>query len=84
MAKKKKRAAKRSSKKSASKSAKKVISAGSTCSNKCNKCTQLEVLILGVLMLLNVYLGLASWGTFFGVMLILFGIINLWVPHCGH
>ncbi len=46
-------------------------------------------LVLGVLILLNVYvwpkwMGIDGWVAFAGVLLVLGGLLTWWKPNCGH
>jgi len=47
----------------------------------CKHCAGWTTLILGVLVLLNVWLVFLSWGFFIGLLLILLGLVKLFVPN---
>ena len=74
-------------KRRASVKASRSVSSGSCCSSgkTCNWCYGLQVLVLGVLVLLNNYWASLDWGLFFGVILVLVGLLKLvWPKGCQH
>lgn len=50
----------------------------------CHKCHSGKVLLLGVLILLNVWLDIVSWWSFVGIILVLLGLIKWAWPKCPH
>lgn len=64
----------------------KMETANLTCGmyGMCHKCMGLKALILGVLILLNVYLVGLDWAVFVGAVIALAGIVKMLMPNCSH
>ena len=48
----------------------------------CGKCRAWQILVMGVLILMNTWLNI-NWGLYVGALLILTGIIQIAKPSCG-
>jgi len=55
------------------------------CTNgTCHRCWGAKLVVIGALILVNVYLTNIPWAAFIGGLLILGGLAKLVMPHCGH
>ena len=57
---------------------------GCCCSGICAKCKGVKWLVVGILVLVNEYALMWTWGTFIGALLILDGLVKMVKPSCGH
>lgn len=50
----------------------------------CSKCHGTKLLVVGLLVLANALLNFVEWEVLIGVLLALFGALQLWKPVCPH
>ena len=49
----------------------------------CSKCYGAKCLVIGILVLLNLYFEI-NWAVFIGVILVILGLGRLFMPKCSH
>ena len=66
----------------------KMMKSGMTCDDcmdgYCHNCRGWKKLVLGLVVLANVYWPFAEWATLIGILLVLGGLMKLVMPKCSH
>lgn len=50
----------------------------------CSKCHSGKTLVIGILILLNVWFNVIGWAAFIGILLVLIGLMKWFKPSCPH